>query len=101
MNRSIFWRVFWKEYRLQRAIWIAMAVLTVLLMLLVVAFIVPRTDLDGSSWICRRCCRLLLRLGCGADVVCRRTRGRNLRVSADAARSSADRCLRPRSPLPC
>ena len=34
MNRSIFWRVFWKEYRLQRALWIAMAVLTSMLLLL-------------------------------------------------------------------
>ncbi|MEN6451553.1 MAG: hypothetical protein ABFC96_13760 [Thermoguttaceae bacterium] len=28
MNRSIFWRLVWKEYRLQRGLWIAMAVLT-------------------------------------------------------------------------
>jgi ABC-type transport system involved in multi-copper enzyme maturation permease subunit len=39
MNGSTFWRVFWKEYRLQRALWLAMAALTSLLMLLIVAFI--------------------------------------------------------------
>ena len=35
MNRSIFWRLLWKEYRLQRALWIAMAVLTAMLLWLV------------------------------------------------------------------
>ncbi|MGD0384202.1 MAG: ABC-2 transporter permease, partial [Thermoguttaceae bacterium] len=33
MNRAIFWRLLWKEYRLQRAFWIAMAVLALMLML--------------------------------------------------------------------
>ncbi len=35
MNGPIFWRIVWKEYRLQRGFWIAMAVLTVMLQLLV------------------------------------------------------------------
>jgi hypothetical protein len=34
MNRAIFRRLTWKEYRLQRAFWIAMAVLALMLMLL-------------------------------------------------------------------
>ena len=38
MSLSIFWRLVWKEYRLQRALWLAMALLTVLLQLLVVAY---------------------------------------------------------------
>ena len=42
MNRSIFWRLVWKEYRLQRPLWIAMAVLTVVLMLLLFAFLSPQ-----------------------------------------------------------
>jgi len=39
MNRSIFWRLVWKEYRLQRALWIAMAVLTLIAQLAVVAMV--------------------------------------------------------------
>ena len=35
MNLSIFWRLVWKEYRLQRALWLAMMLLTVLLLLIV------------------------------------------------------------------
>ena len=38
MNRAIFWRLMWKEYRLQRAFWIAMAVLAVMLIVLVRQF---------------------------------------------------------------
>jgi hypothetical protein len=36
MNRSIFWRLVWKEYRTQRAFWLAMVALVFLLQLLVV-----------------------------------------------------------------
>ena len=65
MNRTIFWRVFWKEYRVQRAIWIAMAVLTVLLMLSVVEFI---RSPDGPRWSAWIAVGLLgcYGLGCGA-----------------------------------
>jgi hypothetical protein len=42
MNRSMFWRLVWKEYRLQRALWIAMFVLTALVMGLCVMFCPPR-----------------------------------------------------------
>ena len=54
MNRSIFWRLFWKEYRLQRALWIAMAVLTALLMLAVVALsaVGQATTAVLAAWGC-------------------------------------------------
>jgi ABC-type transport system involved in multi-copper enzyme maturation permease subunit len=35
MNNPVFWRLVWKEYRMQRAFWISMALLAVLLQLLV------------------------------------------------------------------
>ncbi len=38
MNRAIFWRLMWKEYRLQRAFWIAMAVFFILVVLCVWMF---------------------------------------------------------------
>jgi ABC-type transport system involved in multi-copper enzyme maturation permease subunit len=38
MNRAIFWRLMWKEYRLQRAFWIAMAAFFILTMLCVWTF---------------------------------------------------------------
>lgn len=67
MNRSIFWRVFWKEYRLQRAIWIAMAVLIALLMLLIVAFTYPQ---DRPLFLFRLFILLTpyYALGCGATL---------------------------------
>lgn len=42
MNRAIFWRLIWKEYRLQRSFWIAMAVLAALVLFLVWALSDPR-----------------------------------------------------------
>ncbi len=38
MNSMIFWRLFWKEYRSQRALWIAMALLTAFLLWLIFEF---------------------------------------------------------------
>lgn len=38
MNDTVFWRLVWKEYRVQRAFWIAMAVLIVILQSIVAAF---------------------------------------------------------------
>jgi hypothetical protein len=34
MNLSIFWRVLWKEYRLQRPLWLVVAALAVFVQLL-------------------------------------------------------------------
>ncbi len=48
MNRAIFWRLMWKEYRLQRAFWIAMAALALMLMLLAWQFN-DRAD-DCALW---------------------------------------------------
>jgi hypothetical protein len=45
MNGSLFWRLVWKEYRLQRSLWIAMFVLTALLMMLCFAVFPPRDRL--------------------------------------------------------
>ena len=41
MNAAIFWRIFWKEWRAQRAFWIAIAVLTLVMELLFLT--VPRS----------------------------------------------------------
>jgi ABC-type transport system involved in multi-copper enzyme maturation permease subunit len=71
MNRSIFWRVFWKEYRLQRALWIAMAFLSVMATLLMFEFVVGNPDIPGPDqlaplfWIALGLPALYL-LGCGA-----------------------------------
>lgn len=46
MNGSIFWRVFWKEYRTQRSFWLAVAVGTVLLQLMV---LIVAVNLDNAS----------------------------------------------------
>ena len=74
---AIFWRLFWKEYRLQRALWIAMAVLTTLLMLLVVEFtLVPRTDSTSMFGIAVALPAFYC-LGCGATLFAGRTRGRH------------------------
>ena len=42
MNRSMFWRLVWKEYRLQRALWIAMFALTALALALGFAYLPPQ-----------------------------------------------------------
>ena len=44
MNRSIFWRLVWKEYRLQRALWVAIVVLTLLLQAIVVWTVADAAD---------------------------------------------------------
>ena len=65
MNGSIFWRLVWKEYRLQRDLWISMFVLTVLLMLLFFASTRPPEQTVLLFWTAAglpSCCLL----GCGA-----------------------------------
>ena len=95
MNRSIFWRLVWKEYRLQRALWIAMAVLTGLLLLVDLRVAFPR----GTD----RCCCSALPSGCPpstpwvAGPRClpanRRPKPTN---SSGRCRSAQGGCLRPR-----
>ena len=69
MNRSIFWRLVWKEYRLQRALWIAMAVLTLIGQLAVLA-LVRETDpmRVRSLFYVGLAAAALYALGCGATL---------------------------------
>ncbi len=66
MNRTIFWRLFWKEYRAQRALWIAMAVLTAFLLWLTFEF--SLNPYEGSLALYRLAVAFpaLYALGCGA-----------------------------------
>jgi hypothetical protein len=68
MNGSIFWRLVWKEYRLQRAFWISMAVLTVLIELLVLSFVRPGPE--RVTWLFAIGLGLpaFYALGCGATL---------------------------------
>jgi ABC-type transport system involved in multi-copper enzyme maturation permease subunit len=68
MNGSVFWRLVWKEYRLQRAFWISMAVLTVLVELLVLAFV--RAGPERVTWLFAIGLGLpaFYALGCGATL---------------------------------
>jgi hypothetical protein len=50
MNRTIFWRLMWKEYRLQRSFWIAMAVLAMMLMFYVWEFQRQRPAECAEVW---------------------------------------------------
>ena len=68
MNRSIFWRVVWKEYRTQRAFWIAMAVLTAFLQLIVVISVIKPTDRTDLLFHYGLGFPALFALGCGATL---------------------------------
>ena len=69
MNRSIFWRLVWKEYRLQRALWIAMAVLTVLAQFAVVAYESCQLQLGMAPlYLIAVALPSLYALGCGATL---------------------------------
>ena len=72
MNRStpgrVFWRLMWKEYRSQRAFWIGVAVLALLLMLLAMVSVIQ--PWEGTQW--QYSIALVLpaffALGCGATL---------------------------------
>ncbi len=66
MNRTIFWRLFWKEYRLQRALWIAMSVLTALLLWLVFEFSPNSRERTLALFRIAVAFPALYALGCGA-----------------------------------
>ncbi len=68
MNRSVFWRLVWKEYRLQRALWISMAVLTVLVQLLVLVFVQPGVDRITYIFAIGLGFPAFYALGCGATL---------------------------------
>jgi len=68
MNESVFWRLVWKEYRLQRAFWISMAVLTVLVQLLVLAFVWPGPERITWLFAIGLGFPAFYALGCGATL---------------------------------
>lgn len=66
-TRSIFWRVFWKEYRLQRPLWIAMAVLTALLLGIEFVIVDPPEKIPWMFWLALAL-PAIYPLGCGATL---------------------------------
>jgi hypothetical protein len=66
MNRTIFWRLMWKEYRLQRAFWIAMTVLALILMFSVWEFIDQPRDRAQQCILIAFGIPVLYGLGCAS-----------------------------------
>ncbi len=66
MNRMIFWRLFWKEYRSQRALWIAMALLTAFLLFLIFEFSLNPPERTAALFRIAVAFPALYALGCGA-----------------------------------
>jgi ABC-type transport system involved in multi-copper enzyme maturation permease subunit len=68
MNRTTYWRLVWKEYRLQRVLWIAMVLLTSLLLWLVLGFpFSPQQRTLALFWIAVAL-PAFYALGCGATL---------------------------------
>lgn len=69
MNGTVFWRLVWKEYRLQRSWWIAMAVLAVILQLLMRLLASPES-LSGFKgfYVVALLLTALYAVGCGATL---------------------------------
>lgn len=68
-TRSIFWRLFWKEYRLQRALWIAMTALTAVVILSLFAFASHQMGSPPGYWfIAAYGLPPFFLLGCGASL---------------------------------
>lgn len=68
MIDSIFWRLVWKEYRVQRAFWIAMAILTVLLQLIAVTFVTQPAERVKLLFHLALAFPAFYALGCGATL---------------------------------
>ncbi|NLF08692.1 MAG: hypothetical protein GX594_12050 [Pirellulaceae bacterium] len=68
MNRSIFLRLVWKEYRLQRALWIAMILLTAMLLFLFHVFALNTTERFCWQLSAGLVLPALYCLGCGATL---------------------------------
>lgn len=68
MNAPIFWRLVWKEYRLLRSFWIAMAVLAVLASLYVLATLYQVDLRPGVLFAIALTIPALYALGCGATM---------------------------------
>ena len=68
MNRAIFWRLLWKEYRLQRSFWIAMAVLGATLLFLIMEFNDHPTE--RAEWLVYSalCVPVFYALGCASTM---------------------------------
>lgn len=68
MKDPIFWRLVWKEYRIQRGFWIALAVMAVLGQLVVMVFV--REGADKLAWLFGLALAgpALFALGCGATL---------------------------------
>ena len=81
MNRASFWRLMWKEYRLQRSFWIAMAALGAMLLFLIMEFNDHPTE-RGVACLFRPMRAGFLCAGLRVDDVCRRARRGYLRVPA-------------------
>ncbi len=68
MNNPIFWRLVWKEYRLMRSFWIAMAVLTVILQLIACFSVWDANDRADFNFIVALTLPAFYALGCGATL---------------------------------
>jgi len=68
MNSAIFWRLVWKEYRIQRAFWVSMAVLTALLELIVLVSIGKPSDRTPLLFAVGLALPAFYALGCGATL---------------------------------
>lgn len=65
MNGSILWRLSWKEYRLQRMLWISVAMLTTLLLAMEFVILDPPDKIPWMFWLALAF-PALYPLGCGA-----------------------------------
>lgn len=71
MNRASFWRLVWKEYRMQRAFWLAMVGLTLLVQVLFVSLSEANRGSDelvGPTFAFALLFSALYALGCGATL---------------------------------
>ena len=68
MNNPIFWRLVWKEYRLMRNFWIAMAVLTVILELILCVTVWNEYDRVPMIFFTALALPAFYAMGCGATL---------------------------------
>ena len=68
MNGTIFWRLVWKEYRVQRALWFSIVALTLLLQCLVLLLSDRRDGFVGPLFALPVLMAALYALGCGATL---------------------------------
>jgi len=69
MNATLFWRLLWKEYRMQRAFWIAMAALAIVASLVVLS-VLEWNRVQERDWLFRVTLALgaFYALGCGGTL---------------------------------